>query len=151
MYGEVLFLSNSAGIDGGAIYSSSSVINITGLRVNFSPNSAQRGGAMFLMYSNLTMYGRELFEDNSAGMEGGATYSANSVINMHMTGRVDFNQDSAQRGGAMFLMDSNLMGAAYSLNSVINMTGRVDFNQNSAQRGGAMAFAFLVEILVSYD
>ena len=95
---------------------------------------------MFLMYSSLMMYGKELFEGNSAGMDGGATYSANSVINMHMTGRVVFNQNSAQKGGAMFLMDSNLGEATYSFNSIINMTGSVDFNQNSAQRRGAMAF-----------
>ena len=68
--------------------------------ISFVGNSAASyGGAISIVDSNVTIYGRVLFENNSAGTDGGATFSLNGVISM--TGIVDFNKNSAQRGGAM--------------------------------------------------
>ena len=77
------------------------------------------------------MYGRALFETNSAGMEGGAIYSLNSVINM--TGRVDFNQNSAQWGGAMAFS-----GSSTKLRLIEPLA--VNFVENSAILGGGVIF-----------
>ena len=81
IYGSVLVISGIASfvssrstnnINGGAIYavSQSSVVFEESASVSFIENYAASGGAMYLSESNLTMCGRVLFERNSADCGG---------------------------------------------------------------------------------
>ena len=121
-------------VTGGAIYAcdQSTLVFEESSDTLFIQNFATyHGGAVSLIDSNLTMYGRAFFETNSAGMEGGAIYSLNSVINM--TGRVVFNQNSAQWGGEMAFS-----GSSSKLRLIEPLA--VNFVENSAILGGGVIF-----------
>ena len=149
MNGRVLFESNFAGLGGGAIainnarpnYSPSiiiSVINCIGKSIIFRNNTSHgSGGAIYAMnqysVSNITVGLKDvLFEGNTAALDGGAAYSFNSAINM--IGTVNFNHNSAQRGGAMVFS-----GDYFSrLRLISPLTAK--FMKNSAILGGGVIF-----------
>ena len=162
-------------VSGGAIYATheSRVTFEESSDISFIENfAASYGGAMAVVDSNLTMYGRVSFESNSADLGGGAITvnssrdaSSSSVISCSGKSIIFRNNTSKGSGGAIYagsysqsshnatvivelrdvLFEGNTAvlngGATYSFNSITNMTGTVDFNYNSAQRGGAMAFS----------
>ena len=133
-------LHGSIPLTGGAICSiQSKVIFEESSDISFVENSATSGsdgagGAIYTLDSNLTMYGRVLFEGNSADT-GGAIYAQGyfyvTTSSVELSSRdVWFNRNTALLNG----------GAVYVSNTLINMTGALHFIKNSAQRGGAIAF-----------
>ena len=155
------------GIYGGAMYATfgSGITFEESSNITFTDNSATLGGAIFIEDSNLTMYGRVLFERNTACYYGGAITifdyrGRQNDIMINCSGRsITFRNYTGRYGGAIYasssaeslnvelkdiLFERNTAvidgGAVYVGGSSINMTGTLNFIQNSAQRGGAMAF-----------
>ena len=151
MNGRVLFESNFAGIGGGALAVnnpqptdddtlsiSNSVINCSGKSIIFRNNTSHgSSGAIYArnqyLVSNITVGLKDVrFERNTATLDGGASYSFNSVI--YMTGTMDFNQNSAQRGGAMVFS-----GDYFSRLRLISPL-TANFMKNSAILSGGVIF-----------
>lgn len=133
--------------------------------VSFFENFAAYGGAISATNTNITMYGRLLFADNSADKGGGAIPITEQTM-INCSGRsITFRNNTSQTGGAIYaisptysevgfrttvelrdtLFEGNAAkdegGAVYVSDSTINMTGTIHFVQNSAKSGGAMAFS----------
>ena len=149
MNGRVLFDSNFAGLGGGAIAINNaqpnylpsiiSVIICSGKSIIFRNNTSHgSGGAIYAMnqyqlVSDIIVGLKDVrFEGNTATLDGGAAYLFNSVINM--TGTIDFNQNSAQRGGAMAFT-----GDYFSRLRLIDPL-TANFTNNSASLSGGVIF-----------
>ena len=103
--------------------------------VSFIENTAILGGAISIQYSNLTTYGRVLFERNSAHETGGAiaitSNPGQAIINC--SGTMHLVQNSARQGGAM---------AFSGTNSTLILTEPLtaNFVENSATISGGAIF-----------
>ena len=160
-------------INGGAMYAThgSRITFEESSNITFTDNSATiSGGAIFMEDSNLTMYGRVLFERNSAGYYGGAITifeeesRQNNMINCSGISII-LRNNSGRYGGAIYasnganielrdiLFERNTAvndgGAVYVIDSSVNMAGTVRLVQNSALRGGAMAFIETPKLLLA--
>ena len=138
LYGSISFVSNSAE-DGGALYmfrnSSVTSLNVnkhsnqifTGVYIKFINNVAQlRGGAIFLTFSAMQMYGNVSLIGNCAGYSSGAIFLRYSTL--LMCGIISLVENNANsRGGAIYLTDST-----------IQMCGAVTLAKNKATIGGAV-------------
>ena len=87
--------------------------------------------------SNMTLNGTTVFEENDAGMNGGALYqyvNAKDTMNVVFNGNVDFDDNNAvENGGAIY--NYSLVDGIAS----IKFNGEVDFeNNNAGQNGGAI-------------
>ena len=118
--------------NGGALFArnQSTIIFEESSNISFVENSAELGGgAISILDSILTMYGRVLFEGNSAD-KGGAIYAQANFYNARFELRnVWFERNTAVLNGEAIYADSTF----------IKMTGVLDFVKNSAQMGRAIA------------
>ena len=161
---ESVFISNTAGKYGGAIYvvdGNMSIANST-----FIKNSAESAGAI----ANADIVIDSTFTDNSARGYGGAIYSANSISNSNFKSNSAgeyggaiasefnttissslFENNAAKRGGAIFCYNNlNLSSCTFKSNTAREYGGAIecqkdtnikssDFESNSAEFGGAIA------------
>ena len=122
--GTSKFINNSADI-GGAIYASYTTFNGNS---TFSNNLAENGpgGAIYMLYKELSFHGTNNFVGNSAS-DGGAMYTTGVIS---LSGISNFISNSAVYGG----------GAIYtSRNTVLRFKGTNNFINNSVRRlGGAI-------------
>ena len=123
MYGNLnlarnAFHNNSAYMNGGALFSHDSVINLVG-----NSFQANLNGALYVEYGNFKLT-RNTFHNNSARM-GGALYIEDGTLDL--TGNT-FDDNSAVAAG----------GALYAVDSILDLTGNT-FHNNSAILGGALA------------
>ena len=109
---RVTFYNNRAIVDktdyicacgGGAICSCDSIVDING-SVYFLSNTAQSGGAVCLKNSNMTACNGFLtFHDNIANDKGGAITVYTSTIHINYTVPLEFVNNNASFGGAVYL------------------------------------------------
>ena len=129
----VIFEHNSADL-GGGIFSIKSSLNFTRTSTNlFIGNTAAgHGGAIWLGFKKMTLsrYVNTSFIDNKARFDGGALYGSNS--NMEFNGTITFSNNSAKRGGGMFLLSVTLKFARG-----MNLT--TSYN-NASKYGGAIYY-----------
>ena len=145
---EAHFKGNTAGRDGGAIYSSDSWI--TAGQITFFNNTAKNfGGALQLyidMHASVEMFIAANFINNTAGTCGGAarirgdiafegtlaTGNSGSAFcvsgDLHFIGTTNFSSNTGELGGAIYIHPE----------SHVSFIGHTVFNGNSAQRGGAI-------------
>ena len=151
-------------INGGAIRAVglSRVILNESSNVSFIENSATSGGALSIENSNLTMYGRVLFERNSAVYGGGAIIAISErdmITTITCSGRniIFRNNTSYRNGGAIhaasgtnvelkdILFERNVAmiggGAIYVVDSSIKMTGTLHFRNNTSNGHGGAIYA----------
>ena len=87
--------------------------------------------------SNMTLNGTTVFEENDAGMNGGALYqyvNAKDTMNVVFNGNVDFDDNNAGENGGAIFNYSSVDGIAS-----IKFNGEVEFENNIAgQNGGAI-------------
>ena len=157
--GIASFVRNRAlAINGGAMYATrgSRITFEESSNISFTENSTTSfGGAISIEDSNLTIYGRALFERNSAGDSGGAIAITGQGIQINCSGRsIIFRNNTSNGGGGAIiasrgasvelrdiLFERNTAsdgGAVYVFVSSIKMTGALNLVQNSAQWGGAI-------------
>ena len=149
LLGNVTFYDNRAsGIStsscgGGAINSYDSIVTMdTNVSVYFSSNKANYGGAICLINSNMTAYqGFITFHGNIAYEEGGAIDMYSSALNVSNTVLLEFVNNTASRGGAMYIE----LGEQSSYKSVILHHYNVLVNSNhfgnsAAEGGGNLAY-----------
>ena len=149
-------LTGNAAIDGGAILCFNKCTLQADGSHNLQNNTAQRGGAIAALGSQIVLTGNITLENNTA-YYGGGIYTEQSNI----SGYAYFNQNSAYRsGGGIYALRSNLYFEQYIVfdgNSALNGGGlllaegsklylwpntTVDFKKNSAQqKGGAIKVA----------
>ena len=128
----VIFEHNSAGL-GGGIFSIKSSLSFTRTTTFFIGNTAYRdGGAIWLGFKKMALsrYTNTSFIDNKARSDGGALYGSNA--NMEFNGTITFSNNSAERGGGMFLLSMTLKFA-----SGMNLT--TSYN-NASKYGGAIYY-----------
>lgn len=114
-----IFTNNTAGNQGGAIYSANTTIENS----NFTQNNATSGGAIY--NTNKLTVADSKFDENSATKNGGALYSSNDLTVSNST----FNNNTAATNG----------GAIYSTNGNATIT-ESEFNNNNASKGGAIYY-----------
>ena len=130
----VIFEHNSAGL-GGGIFSIKSSLNFTRTTTFFIGNTAATdGGAIWLGFEKMILiisrYTNTSFIDNKARSDGGALYGLNA--NMEFSGSITFSNNSAERGGGMFLLSVTLKFARG-----MNLT--TSYN-NASKYGGAIYY-----------
>ena len=177
--GSVQFINNIAD-QGGAIDSDGNVTMTYNAQVVLEGNHAKTSGGAITSVQHVTIAGSVQFINNSADqLQGGAidaggnvtiadnaqvvfqgnhakTYGGAIVSFQYVTiaGSVQFNNNSAERGGAIASTDSvtmannalvvfqanhaDVVGGAIVLNSNIVLAGSVQFISNTAQLGGAI-------------
>ena len=152
------FTTNSADINGGAIYLSRGndfTFSSSSKKNSFQSNSAANdGGAIYVAGgSSLTFSGENEFDDNTAGNNGGAiAYNAATSSAPEFAG-ISFNNNHAVNGGAVALLAGNVTftddikfsqhnditngGVLYIATSgTVNIESDVTFSNNSAANGG---------------
>ena len=129
---DIIFESNIAGVNGGAIH------NTNGAEINFAGNTtfnsniaaAGDGGAIYNNEAKLALGGIDkttVFNSNRAAGSGGAIYSDDNDLDI--VGDVVYNDNSANENG----------GAIAAINTTVNMSGTQTFTNNSASgKGGAI-------------
>ena len=126
---------NKAGHDGGAVYCNdhSDIALEAYVRVTFTNNTAENGGAIAILQSNLTfrMNSSTMFNNNFALRDGGALYLSNG-FNVAFTDDSDviFLHNNAElHGGAIY---GELMHNIQTLQSTVYNTMNINFHNNSA-------------------
>ena len=114
LHGNVTIASNTAET-GGGIRADRSYIRVTG-DCSLAWNNATFGGAMNTLYGTVSIQGPTQFTHNTADEDGGAMLADNTVI--QFLNKVNFNFNSANNGGAMFLKSGASMNLSY-LNPLI--------------------------------
>ena len=140
--GDILFDSNTAARNGGALYGeteSDAHIMVSG-NVKFVNNSVSGfGGAVCSAgRGGMSIVGLVQFIQNRATSlspvtpisQGGAILATDSLVNLE--GSILFEENSAS-------LEHGSGGAIYALRSTVNLTGTQYFNKNSARLGGAIA------------
>ena len=123
------FTANS-GEYGGAIYVTNTLLSFNSTCA-FSHNSANEGGAIFAQTNTfLSFIGTSNFCNNSAKNFGGAIQAYNNTI-LHFSGTNNFIANSAQYGGAIDAF----------INVVHTFDGTNNFINNSAESGGGAIVA----------
>ncbi|MDR3244621.1 MAG: OmpA family protein, partial [Elusimicrobiota bacterium] len=156
---NINFLNNSAQAQGGALYISSySRLSFNASSIVFNTNRAIDGSGIYIEKSSISFnYSTISFKNNktlSSG-NGGAVFVSYSTISFRNS-IVFFEDNSAARGGALYMTDSSASfsfsnavfsknyvnlegGALYLNNSIISFYGSsIIFTSNSAQKGGAL-------------
>ena len=119
----------------------------------------EKGGALAIMNSTITITGNT-FKNNSAEGLGGALYVVSS--NLNLTGNTFQNNSAEGRGGALYVDSSNLDltrntfqknsahgwegkggGGVYAENSSLNLTGNT-FQSNCAPFGGGLCVYYSI-------
>ena len=134
------FFSNSATKSGGAMYLGNNVSlsfdngNPINASKMFSKNSAETGGAIFLMNSEIEFDNNSvIFDNNTARQDGGAIYSDQSNLSFNNDCNIKFSNNRANEyGGAIYgifatEMDDNAMN--------IDSTN-IKFEKNDARTAG---------------
>lgn len=136
-------ISSSQG--GGAIYNHNSTVKITGDSVRFERNRSEKGegGAIENHVSGVSSSRvnksyvyitaqDNYFEENYAGLRGGAVYNYDSEF--IISGNNYFNKNQAQNGGAI----ANRVDSIY-VDAITNISGTTEFTGNiSTIKGGAI-------------
>ena len=159
------FSSNSASLQGGAIFAySNRMLNITGTS-NFSRNSASQGGAIFLVSDNSTTFdGNISFTNNGDSTSeaisfGGGMYLSNSIISIMPDTTVYWENNNASLGGAIYVQDQtnplsycpqidnsgifiiDIIRCFYQLpGRDFSHNTRLVFRNNNAERGGSALY-----------
>ena len=98
-----IFITNSAVIHGGAVYTEDSVLSFQGHNI-FSGNSANYyAGGVYSESSTLKFSGSTSFNSNS-GQFGGGIYGLGASL--HFSGNGSFTANTATRGGGQYLVNS---------------------------------------------
>ena len=133
VFKETVVEHNSAGL-GGGIFSIKSSLNFTRISTNLfiGNNASGDGGAIWLGFEKMALsrYTNTSFINNKARSDGGALYGSNA--NMEFNGSITFSNNSAKRGGGMFLLSVTLKFA-----SGMNLT--TSYN-NASKYGGAIYY-----------
>ena len=102
MKGDVMFQNNSAQRLGGAMFlSDTSCRHLESAFLMFHNNQAVKGGAVYVADSMFYLGGYSWFTGNHAETQGGAISAQSS--NVHVQGNVHFFDNNAQLGGSMYL------------------------------------------------
>ena len=157
-----LSVANTAGSDGGAVYSSGS-FTITASAI-FIENTAQYGGAINSDYGNFSVSGDIKFVNNTARSCGGmalgyggnirlndvsAIGNSNSALCIHQSnvifsGRIDISNNTGMKGGGIKVTTRNR-------NTILYFTGSTVLYGNKAGLGGAIYSPFGTELTFSGD
>lgn len=126
--GKNYFINNSIELaGGGALSISRSQVHLKG-STNFIDNSADLGGAISIFHFSLAnISGGVSFLSNNARLGGAVCIWAMSSVEYQQRSKCIFRNNSAERGGAMFALDSSIL-----------MAGKHRYIHNFANLGGAM-------------
>lgn len=139
------FTNNVGGSGGAAVYAASSAtilgsnVTFSGNNSNLSTKSPQGGAAVWSSSNGLTVSGSDmLFENNKAGLKGGALLSCNTnnpedtTTSVRISGnRIDFIGNTSGENG----------GAIYAQNSVYITAANSTFQNNAAAKNGGAVYA----------
>ena len=138
---RLLFSSNSATKSGGAMYLGNNVSlsfekffdngNPTNPTKMFSQNSAETGGAIFMMNSEIQIDNNSvIFDNNTARQDGGAIYSDQSNLTFINDCSIKFSNNNADdNGGAIY--------GTFANNNALNINStNVEFKNNDARIAG---------------
>lgn len=99
-----LFFGNSAGSEGGAIFSSSEGRNLSMASVTFDSNSAVKRGGGLSLFSSSLLRSTVRFRENAAGLQGGAIfasgYAAQIFVGADSSVELSRNVATSNGGGA---------------------------------------------------
>ena len=128
VYHPIMLVENKASVYGGGIYASRSKIDFTSeqtqtLATKILNNTAHHGGALCAIASNIHISNTSVdFISNTAIMNGGAMYLGQNtkivlhkykldcVQDDHLNTRLDLTNNSAEKGGAIYVADNNNIG-----------------------------------------
>ena len=99
--GDVMFQNNSAQLGGAMFLSDSSCGHLESTFLMFHNNQAVKGGAVYVADSMFYLGDYSSFTGNRAETQGGAISAQNSSV--HVQGNVRFFDNNAQLGGSMYL------------------------------------------------
>ena len=99
--GDVMFQNNSAQLGGAMFLSDSSCRHLESAFLTFHNNQAVKGGAVYVTDSIFYLGDYSWFTGNHAETQGGAISAQSSDI--HVQGNVHFFDNNAQLGGSMYL------------------------------------------------
>ncbi len=158
--------------DGAAIYASNSAATVELENTDFKNNSVKggNGGAIANINSESFSINNALFENNSAGKNGGAIYNADDMTigaapseivsnteTMISAGNTSFAGNTAVQGGAIYNAQNAEMTIS-SASSVKEINGQpiiiastIEFTGNAAEQGGAIYNAGILNMKTSGD
>ena len=129
--GNITFTGNMATRGGGlALRTGAEVLCKNTSEVIFLRNTAEIGGAVYTVLSDLQLLGNTAFESNSATYSGGAIRATSGGISLY--GNTTFTRNTAPRGGGM-----TLVGGA-RLHFLLHIPLKVTFLRNVGETGGAI-------------
>ena len=129
--GNITFTGNMATRGGGlALRTGAEVLCKNTSEVIFLRNTAEIGGAVYTVLSDLQLLGNTAFESNSATYSGGAIRATSGGISL--SGNTTFTRNTASRGGGM-----TLVGGA-RLHFLLHIPLKVTFLRNVGETGGAI-------------
>ena len=148
-YNNTVAISNKASFwsSGGAIYSISSTVNITGTTRFLRNKALHQGGAIYLLDSTMNVFqGLVKFHQNTADMGGAICTNLNSTILANQNTILEFTNNSALYGGALYVNISqpypynppkyqNVILHFYELLMASN-----HFQSNTARNGGSLTY-----------
>eukprot|EP00961_Rhodomonas_salina_P291285 3931868-Rhodomonas_salina.1 len=150
-----IFLRNSATMNGGAVYASAGASVVVGQGAEFIDNAADYGGAFFSLSSHITLTGNVLMQNNTAATAGGAICmdggellisGAASIRGNAAMGRTGGGGVAGLSGAAVWVKDgvaiehndavSGAGGGVYISDANLTLSGLVRIRNNAAGDGG---------------
>ena len=148
--GDIVFDSNQSISQGGAVYNKGALsVWADGGKVQFSNNTAESGAGIYNK-DYLSIYATEKaieFSNNTAAVKGAAIVNDGGYVEIHTQGgSVNFSQNNAQQGGAIY--NTKPDGADPAIIDLIAEEGNISFDGNiSSDKGGAIYNTETINIL----
>ena len=128
-HNSIVTFDRNKGSQGGAIFALFNTVFKDSSAIRFTSNEALLGGAAYITYITFMGNTAIMFNNNRAVLNGGALYSDHSSIIVKQKPTLEFTQNSAENGGAIFT--STLLVSEYSV---------VTFHSNSAEQDGGAIY-----------
>ena len=139
--GESVFGRNLAR-DGGTVHATSSNILVYGSVLMADNTAVNDGGGVYLVGTNLKVFGRCNISQNQA-TKGGGVLASSSIVTVYQQGTLVFTNNSAIKGGGIYLESNAKLHLLKSLTERIGgfIHVMVIFTANYAEYGGAVYVA----------
>ena len=137
--------------DGGAIYTGSGSVSVTGGTITSNTAAAGNGGAVYTGSASVSISGNSVISENAA-KNGGAVYSASGTVDV-TAGTMEENNAAEGAGGAVYAGSGNVRiacgnlqrntagtngGAVYAGSGNVTVTGGSITNNTAQNDGGAV-------------
>lgn len=159
LQGLTLVNGGASSVDGGAVWTSGA---LTVDDCGFSGNTGEKGGAIYSESGAVTVTGGSVFQSNTAVYGGGAIFSSNGMVTIQDS-TFSANEATSGNGGAIFSYDgavevdnstfsenvATLGGAIYASQNTVTISGGSQFSHNDASMSGGAIYASVGNVSIT--